>query len=91
MVGVFFIICFINALVSPIYVSHLNETFESKIRAFSNSFDSFIQTIFIALGFYLYGEMTARVGFSVVVQCSFIIPLIAVILSNRYLTKLRNG
>jgi len=91
MIGAFFIICFINALISPIYVSHLNQAFESKIRAFSNSFDSFIQTIFIALGFYLYGEFTARFGFSIVVQCSFIIPLIAVVLSNRYLTKLRKG
>jgi len=87
--SVFFIICFISALISPIYVSHLNLTFESKIRAFSNSFDSFIQTIFIALGFYLYGELTARFGFSIVVQCSFIFPLIAAVLSFRYLSKLR--
>ena len=89
MIGVFFIICFIDALISPIYVSHLNQTFESKIRAFSNSFDSFIQTIFISLGFYLYGELSTQFGFSIVVQCSFVFPLIAVMLSSKYLSKLR--
>jgi len=86
-IGVFFAICFIDALISPIYVNHLNETFESKIRAFSNSFDSFIQTVFIAAGFYLYGELSTLFGFSVVVQFSFIFPIFAVILSTKYLNK----
>jgi len=78
-------ISFVNAIITPIYVNHLNQRFDSKIRAFSNSFDSFIQTIFISLGFYLYGELSARFGFSVVVQYSFIFPVIAVLLSRKYL------
>jgi len=85
MIGVFFMISFVNAIITPIYVNHLNQRFDSKIRAFSNSFDSFIQTIFISLGFYLYGELSARFGFSVVVQYSFIFPVIAVLLSRKYL------
>jgi len=87
MISAFFMICFIHAIISPIYVDHLNQTFDSKIRAFSNSFDSFIQTVFISLGFYLFGELSTRLGFSVVVQYAFIFPLIAVFLSRRYLAK----
>jgi predicted MFS family arabinose efflux permease len=60
MVAIFFVICYIDTIIEPIYVTHLNEGFDSKIRAFSNSFDSFVQTIFISLGFYLYGVLTTH-------------------------------
>jgi len=85
-IGVFFMICFIESVISPIYINHLNQTFESKIRAFSNSFDSFIQTLFISIGFYLYGELSTRFDFSLVAQLSFLFPLIAVVLSRKYLS-----
>jgi len=91
MIGVFFMISFVNAIITPIYVNNLNQKFDSKIRAFSNSFDSFIQTVFISLGFYLYGELSARFGFSVVVQYSFIFPVIAVFLSRKYLYNKNSG
>ena len=81
----FFAICYVVSLIGPIYTSHINQTFESKIRAFSNSFDSFIQTIFIALGFYLYGELSTRLGFSLTAQYSFIFPVIAAGFAGKYL------
>jgi len=87
MVGIFYLIAFVDAMIEPIYINHLNQTYESKIRAFSNSFDSFIQTIFISLGFYLYGELSTHFGFAVVMQYSFIFPLFAVALSATYLYR----
>jgi len=87
MIGVFLTICFVVSLIGPIYINHINQTFESRIRAFSNSFDSFIQTMFIALGFYLYGELSTHLGFSLTAQCSFIFPVIAVGLAGKYLRQ----
>ncbi len=86
-VTVFFVICYIDKIIEPIYVTHLNEGFDSKIRAFSNSFDSFVQTIFISLGFYLYGVLSIHWGFSLTAQVSSVLPIVALFLAWRYLSK----
>lgn len=87
MIAVFLMVCYVVSLISPIYINHINQTFESRIRAFSNSFDSFIQTIFIATGFYLYGELSTHLGFALTAQGSFILPVLAAGLAGKYLLQ----
>lgn len=81
----FFAISFLMSLMEPIYINHINKTFESGIRAFSNSFDNFVQTIFIGFSFYCYGVLIHLFGFSLVMQISCVIPITASCIGWYYL------
>lgn len=86
-VAVFFLISYVVTVIDPIYITHLNETFHSHIRAFANSFDSFIQTIFTAVGFYLYSLLIDHIGFDGVTAYAFVLPLLSLVLSAMYFKK----
>ncbi|MYM60884.1 MFS transporter [Vibrio sp. OCN044] len=86
-VGAFFLISYVVTVIDPIYITHLNEKFDSHIRAFSNSFDGFIQTIFTSLGFYAYSVLVDKVGFDGVITYSFSIPLLSLVFSATYFRK----
>lgn len=86
-VAIFFLISYVVTVIDPIYITHLNEMFHSHIRAFANSFDSFIQTIFTSIGFYIYSLLIDQIGFDGVTAYSFVLPLLSLILSAYYFRK----
>lgn len=83
----FFLISYVVTIIDPIYINHINSTFNSHIRAFANSFDGFIQTMFISIGFYVYSLLVEKIGFDEATTYSSIIPLASLIFSAYYFRK----
>ncbi|MDE9467190.1 MFS transporter [Xenorhabdus bovienii] len=89
-IAIFFLLAYVVAVIEPIYISYINSRFASHIRSFANSFSSFINTMLISTGFYLYSLLGNKVGFGIVAQISSLFPFMSILLVYYYFRKERN-